>query len=242
MVGAAHAPFARPLLCRYWRQRVAAKRNKMSILFQLAVLSIMTVIAVMMYRDFSQASANNLATKLAFCGSIAGLLGFAEVAWIGLLPNELLDHFEMPNTLGADRLTAPDGRVFIVSSPIARVQRYGPEGFEKGFNYGHKAFTFGMSASGNILICAAGGELLTYSPDGVEVQPRRSCLHGVFDRSLASYASNAKVPTIAFNWFSALAVPLWHPVAGWLVLVLGGLLRWLFSAPQADAPGEMAES
>ena len=71
----------------------------------------MTVIAVTMYRDFSQASANNLATKLAFCVSIAGLLGFAEVAWIGLLPNELLDHFEMPNTLGAGRLTAPDGRV-----------------------------------------------------------------------------------------------------------------------------------
>jgi hypothetical protein len=109
------------------------------------------------------------------------------------------------------------------------VQRYGPEGFEKGFMYRRKAFTFGMSWTGNVLICAVGGEFLTYNPDGTEVPPRGSCKDG-FITSSPSYPSHAKVPTIAFNWFSALAVPLWHPVAAWLSMVVGGLLFYLVDA------------
>jgi hypothetical protein len=109
-----------------------------------------------------------------------------------------------------------------VSSPIARVQRYGPNGFEMGFLYGRKAFEFGMSPSGNILICATGKELLTYSPDGNEVLPRGSCKDG-FGASWSSYPSRARVPTIASNWLSALAVPFWHPVAAWLIALLTGL-------------------
>lgn len=211
----------------------------MSILGHAIGLSIMAIIAVKMYGDFRLASSDNLARKLAICISMAGLLGFFEMIWIDFLPSELLDHVELPNTLQGVRLTAPDGRVFVVSPPIARVQRYGPEGFEKGFMYARKAFEFGMSASGNILICSAGGILLAYSPDGVEVPPRGSCPHGTVGSSFSSdpssfYPSNAKVPTIAFNWFSALAVPLWHPVAGWLVAVLGGLILVCFSRPQSS--------
>src|SRR5215467_11050791 len=52
---------------------------------------------------------------------------------------------------------------------------------------------------------------------------------GIDITSLRSCPSDAKVPTIAFNWFSALAVPLWHPVAGW-VIALSGYLLFKFSS------------
>jgi len=179
------------------------------------------------YRHWRAPTTNSLG-KLSICIIAVGVLGFFEPFWIRWFPRELLDHFELPNTLEAVRLTAPDGRVFIVSSPIERVQRYGPEGFEKGFLVGNKVSRSAMSASGNILICSPGGELLTYTPDGAEVPPSGSCRDRL-EGSYSSYPSDAKVPTIAFNWFSALAVPLWHPVAGWVIALFGFLLFKLTS-------------
>lgn len=175
--------------------------------------------AVKGYRHW-RASTTNFVRKLAICIIAVGVLGFLEPIWIYLFPRELLDHFELPNTLRADRLTAPDGRVFVVS--FLRVQRYGPEGFEKGFMVGRNSRS-AMSASGNVLICSLDGELLTYTPDGDELPPRRSC-RDRFERSSSSYPSHAKVPTIAFNWFSALAVPLWHPFAAWGIGLFGQFL------------------
>ena len=191
--------------------------------------------AVQMYR-LCRVSKTHFLGKPTICTSVVGVLGFFEAAWIDLFSPELLGRFELPNDpLAAVRLTTPDGRVFIVNSPIARVQRYGPEGLEKGFMYGHKAFKFGMSASGNILIYAVAGVLLTYSSDGAELPPRGSC-RDRFEVSSSFYRSHAKSPTIAFNWFSALAVPLWHPVAGWVIIVLGVLLFKLSSPPRSDTP------
>jgi hypothetical protein len=187
-----------------------------------------TIAAVKGYRHWRAPTTDSLG-KFAICIIAVGVLGFFEPLWIGLFPRELLDHFELPNTLQADRLTAPDGHVFIVSSPILRVQRYGPEGFEKGFMVS-KVSSSAMSASGNVLICSPGGELLTFSPDGAEVPPRGSCRDlKRLEGSSSSYSSNAKIPTIAFNWFSALAVPLWHPVAGWIIVLFGILLFKLSS-------------
>ena len=185
------------------------------------------------YRDW-RASTTNFVGKLGICIFAVGALGFALcctiAGWIHFFPRELLDHFELPNTLQADRLTAPDGRVFIVSSPFLRVQRYGAEGFEKGFMVGSKVSRSAMSASGNVLICSLDGELLTYTPDGDELPPRRTCRHRFEGATYFYYPSDAKVPAIAFNWFSALAVPLWHPVAGWVIILFGSLLFKGFSS------------
>jgi hypothetical protein len=178
-------------------------------------------LAVRGYREW-HAAKNNLPRKLVILIGGACVLAFCEPFWINFFPPALLEHFELPNAPGGDRLTAPDGRVFIVSWPIARVQRYGPEGFELGFMYGSKASKVWMSPSGNILICTMRGALLTYSPDGTEVPPSRSC-NDRFDVYLSSSPSHARVPTIAFNWVSAIAVPLWHPVAAWLTALLVGL-------------------
>jgi len=180
-----------------------------------------SIMAVRMHREW-QATTNSLARKLGICIVIACALGFIEPLWINFFPSRLLEHVELPNAPLGDRLIAPDGRVFIVSSPIARVQRYGPEGFELGFMYGSKASKFWVSPSGNVLICTLSGALLTYSPDGAEVLPRRSCNDHV-EAYFSSSPSQARVPTIAFNWFSVLAVPLWHPVVAWLIAVLTGL-------------------
>jgi hypothetical protein len=178
------------------------------------------------YREW-QAATNDLPRKLFICFSAASMLAFIEPLWISFFPPALLKNIELPNAPLGDRLTAPDGRVFIVSSPIARVQRYGPEGFELGFMYGSKASKFWISPSGNVLICTLAGALLTYSPDGTEVPPRRSC-NDRFEAFFSSSPSHARVPTIAFNWFAALAVPLWHPVAAWLTILVTGLFYLCF--------------
>jgi hypothetical protein len=205
----------------------------MYIVGQLMVLAFCTVVALKLYREF-RASMTDFLGLFAFCIGVIGMLGFLEAAWIFTFPSGLSDRFELPNDpIEGVRLAAPDGRVFIASPPFARIQRYGPEGFEKGFSYGHKASKFGMSASGNILICTVSGSLLTYSPDGAELLPRGFC-SGRFEASSSSHPGHAKVPRIAFNWFSAMAVPLWHPLAGWLTAVLGGILLKLSSLRKPD--------
>jgi hypothetical protein len=184
-------------------------------------LASIVIFAVQAYPVW-RAPTTNFLGKFAICLMATGFLGFIEPFWINLFPAELLNRVELPNALGGVRLTAPDGHVFIVSSPIARVQRYGPDGFENGFMYGRKAFKFGISSSGDVLICAA-GTLLTYRPDGAEVLPQGSC-GDEFAISSSSYPSHAKLPKIAFNWFSALAVPLWHPILAWVICLFSALL------------------
>jgi hypothetical protein len=205
----------------------------MYVLGQLIAFAFCSIIVVQTYRHY-RASITNFLGILGFCIGVAGLLGFLGTGWINFFPPEFLDRFELPNDrLEGVRLTAPDGRVFIASPSLARVQRYGPEGFEKGFSYRHKAFKFGMSASGNILICTGVGDLFTYSPDGAELPHRGSC-PGRFEFSSSSYPSHARVPTIAFNWFSAWAVPLWHPFAGWFTAAFGALLLKLSSLRKSN--------
>jgi hypothetical protein len=101
----------------------------------LALFAIIT--SVKGYRRWRAPTTNSVG-KFAICIIAVGVIGFVEPFWIRLFPHELLDRFELPNTLEAVRLTAPDGRVFIVSPPILRLQRYAPEGFEKGFLVGRK--------------------------------------------------------------------------------------------------------
>ncbi len=183
--------------------------------------------------EHRHATTTNSFQKLALCVIAVGMLGFSAPVWLTFLPRELIDHFELPNTImQADRLTAPDGRVFIVSRPMLRAQRYGPAGFEKSFYVG-KAASSAMSASGNILVCSFGGSLVTLTADGDVVPPQGSCQGGL-GRSTLSYPSKAKVPAIAFNWFSALAVPLWHWLLGWAIAAFGYLL--LKFASELDGP------
>ena len=188
-------------------------------------LAFCTIFTVSVYRRY-RASTADFPGKLAICIVAVGILAFVAPWWLNAFPLDL----ELPNTLLGDRLTGPDGRVFIVSPPISRVQRYGPEGFEKGFMV-VKVSRSAMSASGNVLICGYGDELVTYTPDGAEVPPRGSCRNR-FIGSFSHYPSKAKVPMIAFNWFWTLAVPLWHPVMGWAIGVLGILLLKLNSPPR----------
>lgn len=196
----------------------------MVFLFAIVFLIVMGVKCVHEWR----ASEGDLPKKVVICiGAVCALCFMAQFS-IAALPSEFLEHIELPNAPGGDRLTAPDGRVFIMSVPLARVQRYGPDGFEKGFMYHQKADAFAMSPSGNILICTLRKELLTYDPDGSEVLPRGSCRSG-FIASQPPYAGRAKVPIIAFSWFAALAVPLWHPVAAWLIVVLSALVYWVLA-------------
>jgi len=175
-----------------------------------------------MYRKWH--AAPNSLNKLAICISAVCMLAFTEPLWINFVPPAMLEHVELPNAPGGDRLTAPDGRVFVVSYPIARVQRYGPDGFEMGFMYGAKASSVGMSSSGAILICTSSHKLLSYSADGIELPPRGSCPDRA--KTWSFYLSYARVPSIAFNWIAMLAFPFWHPLAAWSVAVLAGPLMW----------------
>lgn len=159
-----------------------------------------------------------------------------------LLPNRLLDRIELPNSLGATRVAAPDGRVFIVSEPFGRVQRYGPSGFERGFAVDSRGgkMEAGMSREGHLLICSAraGHLLIAYDPDGGEIGPRRPCepntAHGGRLPDVPVFATSARAPVIADSWLATLAVPLWHPFTGW-AMAAAGVLYLRFRPRPADA-------
>ncbi len=189
----------------------------------IVVLAILACIVAIKGYECTYESRTDAFERLSLCIIVAGVLSLTAPLWLTFFPRDLIDRFELPNTImEADRLTAPDGRVFVVSRPMFRAQRYGPKGFEKSFYVG-KAASSAMSASGNILICTFGGLLFTFTPDGVLASPSGSCRGGL-ERSAFSYSAKAKVPAIAFNWFSALAVPLWHPLLGWFIMVFGYIL------------------
>jgi len=127
------------------------------------------------------------------------------------------------NSLGTIRVTAPDGRVFVASIPTGRVQRYGPGGFERGFFVDSRGgyFDFGLSLSGDIMICSGrGAALVTYDRDGLEIGERKPCTRDYKSSGLLPspyHVSHAEVPAIASSWLAAVAVPLWHPFVAWLI-------------------------
>jgi len=165
--------------------------------------------------------------------AIAGTAGFLFQGLVGLgaIPQQLLDGIELPNSPTAVRIAAPDGRVFIVSESVGRVQRYGPSGFERSFGVDARGgfIEAGMSAAGNLLICSsrAGHMLITYDPDGKEIGVRRPCEPSTAHQGrlpdTSEFASKARVPRIADSWLAALALPLWHPFSGWLMAAGAGL-------------------
>jgi hypothetical protein len=154
----------------------------------------------------------------AACGLALGVVGF--MAPLGGVPFNI----ELPNSLGAVRVTAPDGRVFIASTPTGRVQRYGPDGFERAFFIDSRGGVFdtGISPLGEIMVCSARAKaLISYDRDGLEIGQRKPCYVGS-SGLLASphYSVRADVPTIASSWLAAMAIPLWHPFMAWLIGVV----------------------
>ena len=176
---------------------------------------------------------DDLAGRIALAVAVAGVAGFLFQGLVGLgaIPQRLLDGIELPNSPTAVRIAAPDGRVFIVSEAVGRVQRYGPSGFERSFAVDARGgfFEAGMSAAGNLLICAsrAGHVLITYDPDGKEIGERRPCQPNTARQGrlpdTSEFAAKARVPTIADSWLAALAFPLWNPYSGWLMAAGAGL-------------------
>jgi hypothetical protein len=150
----------------------------------------------------------DFARKIAYGISIAGIVGFLQPFWLGSFPSEFLNRIEFPNTLDAVRLTAPDGRVFIVSEPFGRVQRYGPKSFQRGFKIDSRGGVVdaGISSSGNLLICSVRARgLITYDRDGAEIGQRLPCAYDVANHGRIPqsplYNSEARLPLIAINWF-----------------------------------------
>jgi hypothetical protein len=159
------------------------------------------------------------------------------------LPLEVARQIELPNSLGSIKVAAPDGRVFIVSEPSARIQRYGPAGFELGFEVDSqgRSLQAGVTERGEIVVCAVRlRQLLTYTADGLEVGERMPCN---FDKSghgriltASHFTSRAVVPEIATGWLAAILIPLWHPFVAWVILVAGGV--WLKRMKAAPEPAQ----
>jgi hypothetical protein len=170
----------------------------------------------------------------AACMLPLGVMGFLAQPDLG---QRLPPYVELPNQLGSVRVTAPDGRVFIASIPTGRVQRYGPDGFERGFPVDSRGgyFDIGVSPSGDILICSGRARaLITYDQDGREIGERKPCARNWSDGGLLPspfYRARANVPAIASSWFATLAIPLWHPAAAWLMALVGFLILRFITFP-----------
>ncbi|MGC2776535.1 MAG: hypothetical protein WA418_12980 [Bradyrhizobium sp.] len=187
---------------------------------------------------------NELSRLIARCVVAFGIGGFLLAFALASFPSDWLALIELPNTLSSVRVTAQNGRVFVASVPLGRVQRYGPDGFERGFSVDARGgfFDIGVTRSGDVLICSARAHaLIVYTQDGIETSKRLPCKFsdangGHVPGSAAFYESNAQVPRVALGWLGLLAVPLWHPVVGWLVGLIGGLfLKYGTTRPGQDA-------
>ncbi|WP_316181821.1 MULTISPECIES: hypothetical protein [unclassified Bradyrhizobium] len=171
-----------------------------------------------------------LPSAVARCAVALGIIGFLLPLGLGVFPDDWLNAIELPNALGSARVAAPNGRVFVASEPLGRVQRYGPQGFERGFYVGSQggAFDIGVSDAGDVLICSVRARaLIVYTQDGVETARRGPCTfndaNGGLMPASRSYERNARVPEIAFGWFGLLAVSLWHPFIAWFMALMGAL-------------------
>jgi hypothetical protein len=184
-----------------------------------------------------------LPRTVARCVAAVGIIGFLLPLGLGVFPDEWLNATELPNALGSARVTAPNGRVFVASEPLGRVQRYGPEGFERGFYVDGQggAFDIGVSEAGDVLICSVRARaLIIYTEDGVETARRGPCTfndaNGGLIPASRHYERNARVPEVALGWFGLLAVPLWHPFVAWFMILMGGLfLKYRTARPPEGA-------
>jgi hypothetical protein len=179
-----------------------------------------------------------VATTIAIFLFVIGMAGFAQLE-LGRLPHD----WEIPNSLQSVKVTAPDERVFVASAPTGRVQRYGPNGFERGFKVdshgGH--FEIGVAPSGDIVVCSTRGRArIVYDRDGIERGERGRCETEQKNRGLLPspvYRPLADVPVFATSWIAALAVPLWHPFAAGLVALIGMLMLGVLGAGARIRPG-----
>jgi hypothetical protein len=174
------------------------------------------------------------AKNVGICAVVLGAGGFFAQL---LVAQKLPSNIEFPNSLESVRIAAVDGRVYIHSVPLARVQRYGPDGFERAFAVERHGYFVGVSPSNAVLICSARARaLITYDRDGNEIGERSPCEVDFSSSGLLpspSYRANANVPAIASSWIAALAVPLWHPAVAWL-MALVGLLILKFVVPKSN--------
>jgi hypothetical protein len=75
---------------------------------------------------------NAVSRKIVQCIFVLGAVGLLQpFFWLGLLPTELLRRAS--KHAQRSRVTAPHGRIIVVSAPLGRVQRYGSDGFERAF-------------------------------------------------------------------------------------------------------------
>jgi hypothetical protein len=177
--------------------------------------------------------------KLATSMIALGTFGFFAPILLGFVPDVVLRFVELPNSMGAVRIVAPDERIFVASEPLARIQRYGPNGFELGFHVTSQggAFEVGVTPRGEILVCVARGRVLfLYNADGVELGMPIPCEFSVAHNGLipssSHYSSRIQVPAIAGGWIAAAAIVLWHPFVALLMAIYGA--AWLDNLDKSE--------
>jgi hypothetical protein len=168
---------------------------------------------------------------LGLCLTISGAALFLVMTVLLSLPARTTERIELPNERKSPQIIAPDGQVFVANSYTFRIQRYGPDGFERGFwvDAGGGSFAIGLTADGLILVCTQRERhLITYTRDGQEIGSRGTCPYDPGNNGLmlsngaSPFASHAKVPRVATHWLSAAALPLaYHPFYAWILFGLG---------------------
>jgi hypothetical protein len=145
-----------------------------------------------------------------------GMLCFSVSFWLPRF-GPALDHFELPNSLGATTITGSEAGVFVVSTPIQRVQRYQENGsFLNGWFVpaagGH--FSVKLADDGKLEVCTARGRrLMVYDEHGQVTARQDKCEYQVMP--------STGVFLVRQGWVSYIFFPLWHPIVGWLMFAAG---------------------
>ena len=173
---------------------------------------------------------------------VVGLFGLLGAFWLPYA-GTWLDTVELPIFFATTTIALPDGGRLTATVPSQRVQRYGSDGrFRTGWfvdaNGGH--FAIGLTSDGMIAVCTGRGHQILFDLDGRQVG-HGACSDG--PREFPRILQAADFPRGEIDLLPAvpadrptpspvaiLLVPFWHPVAAWLIALVG-LLALRFFRP-----------
>ncbi len=172
------------------------------------------------------------------------LLALGAVSFLGTslfpLAGGWLDHIEFPTRFQTYTMRAPDGGRYSAIQGYGRVQRYSSRGeFQNGWfvDSAGGILRLGLSKDGHVVAFSARQKKAeVFNPEGnsvhapVPFQWRRNALDTTvilqgdveIDGIELVNVQIADNPTP--SW---LMLPIWHPLAGWLLIVAAFVLRWL---------------
>lgn len=169
---------------------------------------------------------------------LLGTLGFVGAPILLPQTGSLFQRIELPNYFQTTTIVGRNDHLFSLNEPLQRIQRYSSDGvFEKGWfidNAGGPA-RIGLTKANQIAVYASRRKkIFLFDLSGtkwneIEANPKWSDSRLLkptdFQLQGIELIKAKAVTNPSSSWLAFLLFPLWHPVAGWLLLCIAILLK-----------------